>query len=227
MKIGILGTGMVGRIHAAKLISLGHDVMIGTQDPAKTLARTEKDGMGNPPFAVWHKDNPKAVLGTLSAAAAHGELIINALNGHACVPALKALSQELKGKDLIDISNPLDFSKGMPPTLFASNDTSLGEQIQAAIPGSKVVKALNTMNAFIQVDAKSLADGAHSAFVCGDDSGAKSRITDFIKKSYGWSDVLDLGPIANSRGPEMYLPLWLRLWGSLQTPAFSIKVVRG
>jgi predicted dinucleotide-binding enzyme len=226
MKIGILGTGMVGRIHAAKLIELGHDVLIGTQDPAKTLARTDKDMMGNVPFGAWHKDNPKAKLATMADAAAHGELVINALNGHACVPVLKALAGELRGKDLIDISNPLDFSKGMPPTLFASNDTSLGEQIQAAIPGTHVVKALNTMNAFIQVDAKSLANGAHSSFVCGDDAGAKERVTAFLKTAYGWEDVIDLGGIANSRGPEMFLPLWLRLWGSLQIPSFSIKVVR-
>lgn len=227
MKMGIFGTGIVGRTLAQKLASLGHDVVIGTRDPKATLARTEGDAYGSPPFAKWHADNAKVKLVTMPEAARHAELGWNALLGQAAVEALRSAGEDaLAGKILVDATNPLDFSKGMPPSLTVSNTDSLGEQIQRALPRTKVVKALNTMAAPLMVDAKLLADGQHSTFVSGDDADAKRTVASFLREAFGHTDVIDLGDISTARGTEMYLPLWVRLWGVTKTPMFSIRVVR-
>jgi predicted dinucleotide-binding enzyme len=226
MNIGILGTGMVGQTLAARLAELGHSVVIGTRDPARTLANTRPDGMGNPPFSVWHRQNPQVNLATFAQAATHGEIILNATSGSASLEALKqAGAGNLNGKTLIDISNPLDFAKGMPPSLFVSNTDSLGEQIQRAFPEVKVVKALNTTNANLMARPRQLADGDHTMFVCGDEAGAKTQVVELLK-SFGWRDIIDLGDISNARGMEMLLPIWVRLFGALQTPLFNFKIAR-
>ena len=226
MNIGILGTGMVGQILAARLAELGHAVVIGTRDPASTLAKTQPDGMGNPPFSFWAKQNPQVKLATFAEAAAHGEIILNATNGSASLAALKLAGEaNLSGKTLIDLSNPLDFSKGMPPSLFVSNTDSLGEQIQRAFPNAKVVKTLNTTNAHLMARPRQLADGDHTIFVCGNDAGAKAQVTELLQ-SFGWRDIVDLGDLTAARGVEMLLPVWLRLFGALQTPVFNFKIVR-
>ena len=140
---------------------------------------------------------------------------------------LKTLEVHLDGKILIDISNPLDFSKGMPPSLFVCNTDSLGERIQNALPKTKVVKTLNTTNAYLQVNPQQLAKGDHHIFVSGNDLGAKTKVIDILKNWYGWKNIIDLGDITTSRGAEMLLPIWLRLFGSLQNPMFNFKVVIG
>lgn len=227
MKIGMLGTGGVGQTLAARLRETGHAVVIGTRDPAATLARSQPDAMGNPPFAAWHAEHAEVKLGTLAEAAAHGELIINATNGSGTLEALGAAGEaNLRGKALLDISNPLDFSRGMPPSLFVSNTDSLAEQIQRAFPEAKVVKALNTTNARVMAYPRELAGGEHTMFVCGNDAGAKAQVVDLLRNGFGWRDVLDLGDLTAARGMEMFLPLWLSLFGALQTPAFNVKVVR-
>jgi predicted dinucleotide-binding enzyme len=227
MKICVLGTGMVGQTHAGKLASLGHEVMVGTRDPEKTIARTENDSMGNPPFSQWHKSHPGVKLGTFAEAAGHGELIINATKGEAALEILKMAGEKnLEGKILMDISNPLDFSKGMPPSLSVCNTDSLGESIQRTFPKARVVKALNTMNAHLQANPKELAGGDHHAFVSGNDADAKKAVMEHLKSWYGWSNIIDLGDITTARGTEMLLPIWLRLWGALQTPQFNFKIVR-
>jgi predicted dinucleotide-binding enzyme len=227
MKIGIFGTGMVGRTLAKKLASKGHVVMIGTRDPAATLARAEGDAFGNPAFAVWHGANSEVKLGTLQETAAHGELFFNVLLGQATVEGLRAAGEDaLAGKILVDVTNPLDFSKGMPPSLFVSNTDSLGEQIQRALPRTKVVKSLNTLGAPLMVDPGQLAGGAHSVFVSGDDADAKRAVTRLLTEEFGHTDVIDLGDITTARGTEMLLPIWLRLWGALKTPMFNFRVVR-
>ena len=226
MKIGVLGTGMVGRAHAARLSGLGHDVVIGTQDVGKTLASAKADAMGNEPFSEWHKKHGKVRVLDFTGAAAHGEVVINALKGEAAVSVLKSVGKSLEGKLLIDISNPLDFSKGMPPSLLVSNTDSLGEQIQRALPQARVVKTLNTLNAHLQVDPKQLAGGDHTIFVSGNDEAAKAQAIKLLK-GYGWEDIIDLGDITTARGTEMILPLWVRLWGRLQNPLFNVKIVQG
>lgn len=226
MKIGVFGTGMVGRAISGRLAELGHDVMVGTRDTAALMARTTPDAMGNPPFPVWHQQNPKVKVGTFAEAAAHGEILFNATNGGGSLDALRRAGEaNLNGKTLIDISNPLDFSKGMPPSLFVSNTDSLGEQIQRAFPRVNVVKALNTMTASLMVDPKQLAGGDHTVFLSGNDAGAKAQVSELLK-NFGWRDIIDLGDITTARGTEMYLPIWLRLWGALGTGMFNVKVVK-
>jgi predicted dinucleotide-binding enzyme len=227
MKIGILGTGGVGQTFALKLTEMGHAVMIGTRDVSATLANTTPDGYGNPPFSAWHKANPAIQLGTFAQAAAHGEVIINATNGYGSIPALEAAGESnLNGKILMDISNPLDFSKGMPPSLFVSNTDSLAEQIQARFPSVKVVKTLNTLTSVLMVNPSALADGDHHIFVSGNDADAKNTVVGYLKTWFGWKHVIDLGDITTARGTEMLLPIWLRLWGSLGTGMFNFKIVQ-
>ncbi len=225
MKISILGTGVVGKAHAVKLSELGHEVVIGTQDISKTMASAKNDNMGNPPFSDWHKDHQNIQLLTFAEAAQHGEIVFNALSGHVVLEVLKGLEEAIGEKILIDIANPLDFSKGMPPSLFVSNTDSLGEQIQKALPRAKVVKSFNTTTALVQVNPKSLANGDHHIFVSGNDESAKSKVTEILK-SYGWENIINLGDITSARGTEMFLPLWLRLWGALSDPMFNIKIVK-
>lgn len=226
MKIAVSGTGMVGRALAGRLVELGHEVTVGTRDVEATMARSEPDGMGNPPYRTWAQSHPQITLATYAHAAAGAALIVNATNGSASIPALTAAGQQnLAGKVLLDVANPLDFSQGMPPTLLVKDTDSLGEQIQREFPELKVVKALNTMNAQLMVDPRRLAGGDHTAFVCGDDSGAKQIVIDLLS-AFGHTDVIDLGDITAARGAEMLLPIWLRLMGALNTPYFNFKIVR-
>ena len=226
MNIGVLGTGTVAKTIAGKLDSLGHTVKLGTRDAKATLARNEPDMTGGPPLRTWLESRPNASLGTFAEAAAHGELVISALSGQGAIEGARAAAQGLAGKILIDISNPLDFSKGFPPSLSVSNTDSLGEQVQRALPDTKVVKTLNTVAAFLMVDPQQLAGGDHTMSVCGNDAGAKTEVTRILKEWFGWKDVIDLGDITNARGTEMYLPLWVRLYGALKNPLFNVKVVR-
>ena len=226
MRLGILGTGVVGKTIAARLGRLGHDVMVGTRDPQETLSRTEPDQYGNPPFSTWQQEHPEVKLGTFGEAATHGEMVVNATAGAVSLEVLELAGEDnLNGKVLLDISNPLDFSKGMPPILSVSNTDSLGEQIQRRFPEARVVKTLHTMNAYLMVDPAQLAGADHTVFVGGDHPGAKTAVTDLLR-SFGWTDVIDLGDITTSRGTEMMLPVWLRLFGAIQKPIFNFKIVR-
>jgi predicted dinucleotide-binding enzyme len=226
VRFGILGTGVVGKTIAARLARLGHEVMVGTRSPEETLSRTEPDTYGNPPFSAWHAEHPEVRLGTFGDAAAHGEMVLNATAGAVSLEVFELAGEDnLNGKILIDVANPLDFSKGMPPTLSVSNTDSLGEQIQRRFPEAKVVKTLNTMNAYLMVDPAQLSATDHTVFVSGDNVEAKARVTDLLR-SFGWSDIIDLGDITTARGAEMLLPIWLRLFGALQKPIFNFKIVR-
>ncbi|MDQ3924027.1 MAG: NAD(P)-binding domain-containing protein [Actinomycetota bacterium] len=226
MRFGILGTGIVGKTFAARLDELGHDVVIGTREPAETLSRTEPDAYGNPPFSAWEQEHSEVKLRTFGEAAAHSEMIVNATAGVASLDALELAGEaNLNGKVLIDIANALDFSQGMPPTLSVSNTDSLGERIQRRFPEVKVVKTLNTMNAYLMVDPAQLAGAGHTVFVSGDDAEAKATVTELLR-SFGWADIIDLGDISTARGAEMLLPIWLRLLGALQNPIFNFKIVR-
>jgi predicted dinucleotide-binding enzyme len=225
MKIAVLGTGMVGQALAGRLNELGHVVVVGTRDPDATLGRTEPDGMGNPPFRAWHEQHSDIGLGTFADAAAASELVVNATGGGATLSVLEqAGADNLAGKVLVDISNPLDFSGGFPPTLFVKDTDSLGEQVQRAFPEAKVVKTLNTLNANLMVRPKEL-DADSTVFLSGDDAVAKTTVSDLLT-SFGHSDVIDLGDITTARGTEMLLPVWLRLMGALGTPMFNFKIVR-
>jgi predicted dinucleotide-binding enzyme len=226
VKIAVLGTGTVGRTMAARFADLGHDVTIGTRDPQATLARSEPDAMGNPPFSTWAADHSQVPLVTFAEAAEQAEIVVNATNGGVSVDVLtQAGAANLAGKVLIDIANPLDFSRGFPPTLFVKDTDSLGEQIQRAFPDAKVVKTLNTMTAAVMAEPGLAAGGDHSVFVSGDDAAAKHTVIDLLK-SLGHTDVIDLGDLSTARGTEMLLPIWLRLMGALGTPMFNFKIAR-
>jgi 8-hydroxy-5-deazaflavin:NADPH oxidoreductase len=224
MNISILGTGIVGRSHAEKLSSLGHTIFIGTNSVEKTRTSTKSDDMGNPAYGVWAISHPEIQLVSFQEAVNASDIVINALKGEISVQILSVYDQTLIGKILIDISNPLDFSTGMPPTLFVSNTDSLGEQIQRTLPKTNVIKTFNTMSAPVQVNPKSLAHGEHTIFLCGNDLVAKNTVISLIK-SYGWTHIIDLGDIRASRGMEMLLPNWLSIWQKYNTPLFNIKIV--
>ncbi|MBL9013759.1 MAG: NAD(P)-binding domain-containing protein [Myxococcales bacterium] len=226
MNIGILGSGIVAKTIAGKLDSLGHAVKLGTRDVQATLARSEPDMAGGPPLRTWLETHPRVTLVTHDEAAAHGELVINALSGQGAIPGLRSVARRLAGKILIDVSNPLDFSNGFPPSLTVANTDSLGEQIQRELPDTRVVKTLNTVNAFLMIEPAQLAGGDHTMLVCGNDAAAKAQVTRLLKEGFGWKDVVDAGDITNARGTEMYVVLWARLFGALNTPMFNIKLVR-
>ena len=216
MRIGVLGTGMVGRAIATKLADLGHEVKMGSRTAANESA------------AEWVASaGAGASQGTFADAAAHGDVVFNCTAGEASLAALESAGAEnLAGKVLVDVSNALDHSRGMPPGLFTSSFDSLGEQIQRAFPDTRVVKALNTVNCEVMVEP-SKVPGEHDVFLCGDEQAAKARVAELLQ-SFGWppESVVDLGDLSSARGMEAYLLLWIRLWGALGTGHFNVKVVR-
>lgn len=211
MKIGVLGTGAVGQTLGAKLLTLGHDVMLGARaaDNEKVLAFAERTG---------------GKAGSFGDAIRHGELVINGTRGDGSVAALLQGEQWLAGKTLIDVANPLDFSRGFPPGLSVSDTDSLGERIQRAFPEARVVKALNTVTASLMVDPGAIP-GAHTVFLAGNDLAAKEEARGLLR-SFGWQSIIDLGDITAARGVEQYVALWVRLMGALGTAEFNIEVKR-
>lgn len=214
MKIGILGTGGVGETLGGRLAGLGHEVRMGAR------------AAGNEKAAAWAKKaGPRASAGTFAEAAAFGEVLFNCTLGSASVEVLRGVGAAADGKVLVDVANPLDFSRGMPPTLFVSNTDSLGEQLQRACPKVRVVKALNTMWAGIMVQPRLLPEST-TAFLCGDDAAAKETVKGLLRE-FGWRDeeLLDLGGLSAARGTESVLPVWLRIMGATKSGAFNLKVV--
>jgi len=223
VKVAVLGTGTVGQAMAGRLAELGHDVTVGTRDVGVSLARVDPEG--GPAFGSWAAAHPEVGVAQFEQAATGAELVVNATSGHVSIDALRRVGvAALAGTVLMDLSNPLDFSQGFPPTLFVKDTDSLGEQIQAAFPETRVVKTLNTLTAELMVRPAQLPE-VHSVFVGGNDPAAKELVADLLR-SMGHTDVIDLGDITSSRGAEMFLPLWLRMMQSLGTGMFNVKVVR-
>ena len=217
MRIGLLGTGRVGRALAGKLVEVGHEVKMGSRTP------------DNPAAAEWVQEaGERASQGTFADAAAFGELVFNCTSGAASLAALEAAGAEhLEGKVLVDVSNALAFTEGIPfPTgLFIDTKESLAERIQEAFPAARVVKTLNTMNTDVMVDPATVP-GTHDVFVAGDDERARGEVK-AILRSFGWSEeqIVDLGGLSGARGMELYVILWLRLFQTLGTPHVNIHVV--
>jgi len=215
MKIAVLGTGVVGSTVGTALVGAGHSVWMGSRTP------------DNPRAAQWAESvGEGAAYGTFTAAARFGEMVFNCTSGAASLEALRqAGAESLRGKVLVDLANPLDFSRGMPPSLTVCNTDSLGEQIQRAFPETRVVKALNTMSCRIMVDPGRVP-GRHHVFLSGDDARAKADVAALLAQAFGWpwESILDLGDITTARGTEMLLPVWVRLWGALGTPEFNFHV---
>ncbi|MFD0369858.1 NADPH-dependent F420 reductase [Streptomyces sp. NPDC127114] len=212
MKIAVLGTGEVGRRLGSKLVSLGHEVILGSRSA---------DHAGATAWAAEHQ----AAHGTFADAASGAELVVNATGGLVSLAALQAAGAEnLEGKVLVDVSNALDFSQGMPPKVVTPEGGSMAEQIQRTFPGARVVKTLNTMTNTVMVDPGRVP-GEHVVFVCGDDDEAKAVVTGLLR-SFGWPDerILDLGDLTGARATELLLPLWLRLMGTFGTAEFNFAV---
>jgi 8-hydroxy-5-deazaflavin:NADPH oxidoreductase len=215
MRIGVFGTGVVGSTIGSKLVQLGHEVRMGAREATNAKAAAWAAGQGD-----------RASHGTFADAAAFAELLFNCTAGTGSLDALDAAGDEhLRGKVLVDVANPLDFSKGFPPSLTVCNTDSLGEQLQRAHPELRVVKALNTMNTAVMVDPARVP-GDHDAFLCGNDAAAKAQVTALLRDGFGWRHVHDLGDITAARGTEMLLPVWLRLYGALRTGDFNFHVAR-
>jgi 8-hydroxy-5-deazaflavin:NADPH oxidoreductase len=218
MKIAILGTGMVGAALGTKLVQGKHDVMMGSRSANSDAAQKWLQSVGG-----------NAQIGTFAEAAAFGEIILDCSNGANSLAALRlAGAENLRHKILIQVGNPLDFSKGSPPSLTVCNTDSLGEQTQREFPQTRVVKALNTINCEVMINP-SRVPGDHALPICGNDAQAKSEVAARLCEWFGWkpSNIVDLGDITGARGTEMYLPLWLRLWGVLGSPIFNVQIVRG
>ena len=216
MNIAVLGTGMVGHAVGSKLLSGGHEVTMGSRAVDCEAAQQWLRSVGG---------NGRA--GTFADAAAFGEIIFDCTNGANSLTALRqAGAANMNGKILIQIANPLDFSHGMPPSLTVCNTDSLAEQVQREFPEVNLVKALNTMSYMVMVEP-SLVPGDHNLFICGNDQAARAEVAGHLCDWFGWKreNVLDLGDITASRGLEMFLPLWLRIWGALDNAPFNIHVV--
>lgn len=215
-----MGTGMVGKTLGSKLVSLGHEVKMGSREA------------GNAEVMAWAKSAGKgASAGTFADAASFGEMVFVCLRGDIALPVMKALikvpgAAQMKGKIIVDVSNPLDVSQPMPFPLISelSNTTSLGEETQKALPESLVVKALNTVNCEVMVNP-SLVHGDSDLFICGNDAGAKRKVVEVLR-TFGWKDPIDMGNISNARGTEALMPIWMRLWGVFGTPHFNYKMVK-
>jgi 8-hydroxy-5-deazaflavin:NADPH oxidoreductase len=228
MKVGILGSGIVGQTLGAKLVSQGHDVVLGTRDPTKMDTPRGMGGMGAP-LGKWLQEGGKgAKVGTFRDAAKHGELIIHSTAGEIALEVLNMAGKEnLRGKVILDTSNDLDLSHGFPPATRATDypTGSMGVKIQQAVPDAHVVKALNTMAAYLMVAPQALAGGDHTVFLSGNDAAAKATVTKLLQ-SWGWKDIFDTGDINSSTGPEMLFSLWAKAFGKLGMQPFSFKVVR-
>ena len=218
MKISILGTGMVGNTLATKLVKIGHQVMMGSRTANSDAGQQWLQSVGG-----------KAQIGTFADAAAFGEIVLDCTNGANSIAALRqAGAANLRGKILIQVGNPLDFSKGMPPSLTVCNTDSQGEQAQREFPDVRVVKALNTVNCDVMVDP-SRVPGDHNLIICGNDAASKKEVARLLAEWFGWkqANIIDLGDITSSRGTEMFLALWIRLYGLFGNPHFNIHIVRG
>ena len=214
MKIAVLGTGDVGKMLANHLLAKGHAVRLGSRSLDKPEARAWQQGAAG-----------DASVATFADAAAWAELAILAVSGQHALSVVASAADGLAGKVLLDLTNPLDFSQGFPPRLSVCNDDSLGEQIQRALPGVHVVKTLNTLSNPLMLDPAALA-GPHDVLLCGNDAAAKAKTVELLQ-SFGWRAPIDLGDITNARALEMWLPLWVRLYGALGTPLFNLHIQRG
>lgn len=217
MNIGILGTGIVGTTLGTKLVSLGHAVKLGSREHDNEAA------------GKWVKQTGRgASQGTFADAVAFGEMVLVCLRGDVSLPVVNSVgAAKFKGKIVVDVSNPLDMAKGFPCPLLPDlvNTTSLGEEVQKALPGSFVVKTLNTVNCEVMVNP-GLVKGESDLFISGNDAGAKQTVTEVLR-SFGWKTVIDLGDITTARGTEMLMPFWMRMMGVFGTPHFNYRIVRG
>ncbi len=214
-RIGVLGSGEVGRRLAAGFRSRGHEVIIGSRDP------------GKPELREWLSEDGAGIeAGTLARAAEHGELLVLAVLGNAAEEAIAdAGPGNFSGKVVIDAMNPLDFSGGFPPKLSIAGEDSLGERVQRALPDAKVVKAFNTIGNPYFVDPK-FSQGEPTMLIAGDDEGAKRAVNDVLA-DFGWSDIVDIGGVEGSRELEAICIAWVKIGGARGAWDHGFKLLVG
>jgi 8-hydroxy-5-deazaflavin:NADPH oxidoreductase len=224
MNIAIFGTGSVGQALATGLSAVGHSITIGTRNVAQSLAKIEPGAMGTQPVSVLLQAQPSIQLKTFAEAKQNADMIILAVSGAFAVETLEAAGALPAGTIVLDVTNPLDFSKGFPPSLFTNSDESLAERIQARFPQIHLVKTLNTMSNAIMINPDMLQDPG-TCFICGNDEPAKT-VVKTVLNSLGWSEqtILDLGDLTGARGMEMTLPLWIRVFQTRGNANFNWKV---
>ena len=214
-RVGVLGSGEVGRRLAGGFRSRGHDVMIGSRNPDKPELREWRSG-----------DGAGIKAGTFVQTAAHGELLVLAVLGNAAEDAIADAGREnFGGKVVIDAMNPLDFSGGFPPKLSIADDDSLGERVQRALPDAKVVKAFNTIGSPYSVDP-TFSEGQPTMLIAGDEADAKGTVGDVLA-DFGWSDVVDIGGIEGSRELEAICIAWVKVGGSRSAWDHGFKLLVG
>ncbi len=212
MRMGVFGSGLVAQGLSARLAELGHDVMVGTHDADKLKG--------------WQSSNQKVAIGSFAETATHGEMLFNATDGVGSLNALLLAGEDnLAGKVLVDVANPLDFSDGFPPSLTIFGTDSLAERLQRAFPTARVVKTLNTVTARVMTHPLEVANGDHHVFISADDADAKAQVINLLQ-SFGWIHIFDLGDLSTARGTEAYFLLWVRLYGSLNTGMMNIKIMK-
>lgn len=226
MKIAIVGTGAVARILAGALTDEGHEVKLGSRDPAAALARDDVNHQTNSTLAGWHEAHPTVQIGTFEEAADHGEMLLLATAGEGALPALRAAGLDRHvGTIVVDLTNPIvRTSEGV--TLDPAMTDSLAEHIQRTYPNVRVVKALNTVTAALMIAPESVGGGDHTLPICGDDDEAKMQVAEWLRDWFGWRDVLDLGDLSAARAQEAYLLFWLRLMQTTGNSMVTTKVLR-
>jgi predicted dinucleotide-binding enzyme len=195
MKIGIIGSGVVGQQLGLGFIRTDHEIKIGTRDTSK--------------LSDWQKNaGTKGSSGSFEEAASFGELIVLCTLWDGTKNAIDlAGTNNFTGKILIDVTNPLDFSKGSPPILASAFRNSGGEQVQKWLPDAKVVKAFNIVNAHIMINPN-MQDGMPDMFIAGNDTNAKQKVIEIIEQ-LGWKGIHDLGDISMSYWLETFAMLWI------------------
>lgn len=215
MKVGVLGSGDVGKRLAAGFAARGHEVVLGTRTP------------GHPDLTKWAAGlKGRVSTGTFADAARQGQLLVLAVRGDVALTVIDAAGKpNFAGKVLIEVTNPLDMSRGMPPSLFVGTTDSLGERVQRALPSTKVVKAFNTVGNGQMIDPHVKGHSRLELLIAGNDPAAKKEVTE-IAKSFGWAGTIDAGGIEASRYLEALVPLWVRVGASLQTFSHVWTVAR-
>jgi predicted dinucleotide-binding enzyme len=200
-RVGVLGSGEVGRRLAAGFASRGANVMIGTRDPDKAELRDWLSG-----------DGAGVEAGTFAETAAHGELLALAVLGNVAEQVIAdAGPANFSGKVVIDAMNPLDFSDGFPPKLSICGADSLGERVQRSLPAARVVKAFNTIGNQYFVEP-SFSEGRPTMLIAGNDADAKRVVGDVLAE-FGWPEPVDIGGIEGARELEAICIAWVKIGG--------------
>lgn len=196
MRVGILGSGIVGQVLGAGLLSLGHEVVMGTRHPQE----------GN--VKKWLAKTPGASAGTFAEAARFGDLLVLAVLGRVVEKVIDlARPENFGGKTLIDTTNPLGAAAPVNGVVryFTGPNESLGERIQTRLPHAHVVKAFNSVGNAQMVNPR-YEQGTPTMFICGDDEGAKAQVSTILEQ-FGW-EPFDCGGIVTSRALEPLCMLW-------------------